>query len=56
LPWGKGDTPIREILQLVKKNRWTMPVTIELEYDIPPGSDAVQEVAKCLEYCREALP
>jgi sugar phosphate isomerase/epimerase len=55
LAWGKGDTPIREILQLVKKNKWTMPATIELEYEVPANSDAVKEVAKCLEYSRHAL-
>jgi sugar phosphate isomerase/epimerase len=55
LAWGTGDTPLRDILQLVKKNKWTMPVTIELEYDVPAGSDAVKEVVKCLRYCREAL-
>jgi sugar phosphate isomerase/epimerase len=55
LAWGKGDTPIREILQLVKKNKWTMPATIELEYNVPSGSDAVKEVSQCLRYCREAL-
>ena len=55
LPWGTGDTPIVEILQLVKKNKWTMPAAIELEYDVPPGSDAVKEVQKCLAYCRSAL-
>jgi sugar phosphate isomerase/epimerase len=55
LPWGTGDTPITEILRLVKKNGWKMPATIELEYDVPPGSDAVKEVQKCLSYCRAAL-
>jgi len=53
--WGKGDTPIKDILQLVKKNKYPFPATIELEYDIPAGSDAVQEVKKCLEYAKEAL-
>jgi sugar phosphate isomerase/epimerase len=55
LPWGTGETPIREILQLVSKNRWTFPASIELEYQIPEGSDAVKEVAKCVDYCRRAL-
>jgi sugar phosphate isomerase/epimerase len=55
LPWGTGETPIREILQLVRKNRWNIPASIELEYDIPEGSDAVKEVRKCVEYCRDAL-
>jgi sugar phosphate isomerase/epimerase len=55
LAWGKGDTPIREILQLVKKNKWTMPATIELEYEVPAASDAVKEVVKCVDYCKQAL-
>ena len=55
LAWGTGDTPLKEILQTVKKNKWTMPATIELEYDVPEGSDAVKEVAKCLQYCKAAL-
>jgi sugar phosphate isomerase/epimerase len=55
LPWGSGDTPITDILRLVKKNGWKMPATIELEYDVPQGSDAVKEVQKCLSYCRTAL-
>jgi sugar phosphate isomerase/epimerase len=55
LPWGAGDTPIAAILQTVKKNRWTMPATIELEYDVPSGSDAVKEVVACLDFCKRAL-
>ena len=55
LPWGQGDTPLKEILQTVKKNRWTMPASIELEYEVPEGSDAVKEVARCLQYCKNAL-
>jgi sugar phosphate isomerase/epimerase len=55
LPWGKGNTPIKEILQAMRKNKWAFPASIELEYQIPEGSDAVKEVAKCLQYCRQAL-
>ena len=55
LPWGTGDTPLKALLQAVKKNKWTMPATIEVEYDIPQGSDAVKEVRRCLDFCRGAL-
>jgi sugar phosphate isomerase/epimerase len=55
LPWGTGDTPLKEILQLMKKEKYTFPAAIELEYDVPPGSDAVKEVAKCLAFCKAAL-
>jgi sugar phosphate isomerase/epimerase len=55
LAWGTGETPIKEILLMVKRNKWKVPASIELEYDIPEGSDAVQETRKCVEYCRTAL-
>ena len=55
LPWGTGETPIKEILQLVKKNKWRIPASIELEYNIPEGSDAVKEVRTCVDYCRRVL-
>jgi sugar phosphate isomerase/epimerase len=55
LPWGLGETPIKEILQLAARNKWDIPATVEQEYAIPAGSDAVKEVRKCVEYCRAAL-
>lgn len=55
LPWGQGDTPIAEVLQLMKREKWTFPATIELEYPVPEGSTRVAEIAKCLQFCRDAL-
>lgn len=55
LPWGQGDTPIKEVLNLMKTNKYIFPATIELEYKIPEGSNAVAEVKKCLEFCKSAL-
>jgi sugar phosphate isomerase/epimerase len=55
VPWGTGDTPIKEILQLMKNEKYTFPASIELEYPVPEGSDAVKEVVKCLEFCRRVL-
>ena len=40
---------------MVSKNKWKMPASIELEYQIPEGSDAVKEAKKCVDYCRAAL-
>jgi sugar phosphate isomerase/epimerase len=55
MPWGQGDTPIREVLQLMRKERYAFPANIELEYPIPQGSDSVAEISKCLEYARKCL-
>lgn len=55
LAWGTGDTPIPDLLKLIQKNKYKFPATIELEYQVPEGSDAVKEVQKCVEFCRKAL-
>lgn len=55
LPWGTGDTPLAEVLQLMRDQKYKFPGTIELEYQVPEGSDPVTEVSKCLEFCSKAL-
>jgi sugar phosphate isomerase/epimerase len=55
MPFGQGDTPVNEVLQLIQKNKWPIYCDIELEYKIPEGSDAVKETAICREYCKQAL-
>lgn len=55
MPWGEGDTPIAEILQLIQKNKWPIYCDIELEYPVPESSDAQKEITKCVEYCRDIL-
>jgi sugar phosphate isomerase/epimerase len=55
LPWGQADTPLSAALQLMRDQHYDFPAAIELEYDIPPGSTVLKEIAKCLEYCRRAL-
>lgn len=55
LRWGSGDTPLTAVLQLMRDRNYRFPAAIELEYDIPAGSDAVKEVSQCLDFCRRAL-
>jgi sugar phosphate isomerase/epimerase len=52
-PWGEGDTPIREVLQLLKREKYPMRALIEYEYR--GAADSVTEVRKCFAYCKEAL-
>ncbi len=54
-PWGEGDTPIGDILNLIKKNKWSIYCDIELEYPVPDDSDAQKEIIKCVEYCKNIL-
>jgi sugar phosphate isomerase/epimerase len=55
MPWGQGETPLKDILQLMKKQKYKFPGSIEYEYDTPEGSDVVSEVKKCVDYCKKAL-
>jgi sugar phosphate isomerase/epimerase len=55
VPFGQGDTPIKEVLQLIRDNKWPIQATIEFEYQPPQGSDRMTELKKCIEYCRAAL-
>jgi len=55
VPWGEGDTPIKEVLRLVSKEKYAFPANVEFEYKVPEGSDLNAEMAKCLKYCKDAL-
>ncbi len=53
--WGTGDTPMKEVLQLLKKEKYGFPANLELEYPIPPDSDIIAEAKKCLAYVKSCL-
>jgi sugar phosphate isomerase/epimerase len=53
VPWGTGDTPIREVLQLLKQHGW--PIGAYVEYEYPGAAGPVDEVKKCYAYARKAV-
>jgi sugar phosphate isomerase/epimerase len=52
MPFGEGETPIKPVLQALKKNKWKIPANIEYEYK---GADTILEVKKCYLYMKDAL-
>lgn len=52
MPFGEGDTPIKQVLEILKSKHYAIPANIEYEYK---GADTVAEVKKCFEYCKAAL-
>jgi sugar phosphate isomerase/epimerase len=53
--FGQGDTPIGDVLRLIRDRKWNIQATIEFEYPVPAGSDRTIEQARALEFCRQAL-
>ena len=55
VPFGQGDTPVVEVLRLIRDNKWPIQATIEFEYPVPAGSDRMAEMTKALQFCKDAL-
>jgi sugar phosphate isomerase/epimerase len=52
VPFGEGETPVKQVLELLKQKKYPIPANIEYEYS---GQDTVAEVKKCFQYCKDAL-
>ena len=53
VPWGTGDAPLREVLQLLKREAW--PIRAYVEYDYAGHASPVDEVKRCLAYATRSL-
>lgn len=51
--FGQGDTPIKQVLQVLKTKHYPIPAMIEYEYK--GKADSVTEVRKCYEYLKSQL-
>jgi hypothetical protein len=43
------------VLLLMKREKYPFQATIEFEYPVPQGSTLMQELAKCVAFCRGTL-
>ena len=53
--WGTGDTPIGDVLRLLRDERYAITAMVELEYPVPANSTVVAEVKRCAEFCAREL-
>ncbi len=53
--WGQGETPLAEVLHLIRDQKLPIYCDIELEYPVNPWSTSVKEVKTCKEFCRQIL-
>jgi sugar phosphate isomerase/epimerase len=52
-PWGEGDTPIKQVLLLLKQKHYAIPAFIEYEYK--GAGNSQQEVLKCYQWAKRVL-
>ena len=55
VPFGEGNNPIREVLRLMQKERFTFVAMLERLWNLPEGADNVAELRKCVSFCQAAL-
>jgi len=55
LPFGQGDTPIKEVLQMMRDQSYGFAATVEYEYKTPDDSTVIEEIKKSIAYCKDAL-
>jgi sugar phosphate isomerase/epimerase len=53
VPWGTGDFPIKDVLQLLKRGKYAM--VADIEYDYGGAMDPMNEIRKCFDFCKNAL-
>ncbi len=53
--WGQGETPLEDVLHLVRDQKLPIYCDIELEYPVASWSTSVKEVDTCRKYCRQIL-
>lgn len=52
-PFGQGDAPIIQILEMIRDNKW--PITVLLEFEHGTLRTGVEEVQIAYDYCKRAL-
>ncbi len=52
-PWGQGDTPVGDVLRLLKSEKY--PIVAVIEYEHMGQVSAIEEVKTCRRFIEEAL-
>lgn len=55
VPWGEGNIPVKDILLLVRDNKYPIRCYVDCDYETMPGSTRAADCKRCLAYCKEVL-
>jgi sugar phosphate isomerase/epimerase len=53
MPWGEGETPLKQALRLIKEKHY--PIYCVIEYEYKGTGTPIEETKKCMAYMRAAL-
>jgi sugar phosphate isomerase/epimerase len=53
MPWGEGETPLKQVLTLVKEKRY--PIYCLVEYEYKGAGTPIEETKKCMDYMKQVL-
>ena len=55
MPWGQGESRIKEILQFVRDRKYPIRCYIDIDYPTADGETRLDDVKRCFEFARAAL-
>jgi sugar phosphate isomerase/epimerase len=55
MPWGEGDTHIKEILLLIRDNKYPIAINIDCDYATAPNTTRTADIKRCLAYAKTVL-
>jgi len=55
MPWGQGDTRIKDILRLIRDKKYPIRCYIDCDFTTQPDTTRVADVKRCMEFAKAAL-
>jgi sugar phosphate isomerase/epimerase len=55
VPWGQGDTRIKDILQLVRDKKYPIRCYIDCDFATAEGTTRLADIQRCMEFAKAAL-
>jgi sugar phosphate isomerase/epimerase len=55
MPWGQGESRIKEILQLIRDKKWRIRCYVDCDYATADSASRVADVKRCFDFAKAAL-
>ncbi len=55
MPWGQGDSRIKDILRLVRDRKYSARCYIDCDYATVPGTTRLADIKRCLDFAKDTL-